>query len=169
MKQTRLHALSETHLMKSKKTVVVLVVAITAILFCVALTNMHLISTPRLVIRFEGKPASNVTLILPDGDAAPYQLDGDGSITAREIGWKESLILLTKPDGGGVSVGFPQHGTKVIDFQGRMTTTTIVQYFGLVSEQFESFSLTDADIADIERGRKSSEVVGRDCRRNPAS
>ncbi|QDT62486.1 hypothetical protein SV7mr_50340 [Stieleria bergensis] len=151
--------------MKSKKTVVVLVVAITAILFCAALTNMHYISTPRLVIRFEGKPASNVTLILPDGGAGSYQLDGDGSITAREIGWTESLILLPKLDGGGVSVGFPQHGTKVIDFQGRMTTTTIVQYFGLVSEQFESFSLTDADIADIESGQKSSAEIVEEIRR----
>ena len=151
--------------MKSKKTVVVLVVAITAILFCVALTNMHYISTPRLVIRVEGKPASNVTLILPDGGAGPYQLDGDGSITAREIGWRESLILLPKPDGGGVSVGFPQHGTKVIDFQGRMTTTKIVQYFGLVSNQSEAFTLTDADIADIESGRKSSAEIVEEIRR----
>ncbi|WP_145295835.1 hypothetical protein [Crateriforma conspicua] len=127
---------------------------------------MHTISTPRLVIRFEGKPASNVTLILPDGDAAPYQLDGDGSITAREIGWRESLILLPKPDGGGVSVGFPQHGTKVIDFQGRMTTTTIVQYFGLVSNQSEAFTLTDADIADIESGRKSSAEIVEEIRRS---
>ena len=154
--------------MKSKKTVVVLVVAITAILFCVALTNMHLISTPSLVIRFEGKPASHVTLILPDGSAGPYQLDAEASITAREFGWSESLILLPKPDGGGVSVGFPRHGTKVIDFQGRMTTTTIVQYFGLVSEQFESFSLTDADVADIESGRKSSAEIVKEIRRSKA-
>ena len=86
--------------MKSKKAVGVLLTAMTAILFCVALTNMYLISTPGLVIRFEGKPASNVTLILPDGGDGPYQLDEEGSITARKIGWSESLILLPKPDGG---------------------------------------------------------------------
>jgi hypothetical protein len=154
--------------MKAKNTVVFTMVAIIAILLCVALANMHLISTPRLAIRFEGKPASNVTLILPDGGAGPYQLDEEGSITAREIGWTESLILLPKPDGGGVSVGFPRHGTKVIDFQGRMTTTTIVQYLGLVSEQFESFSLTDADIADIESGRKSSAEIVKEIRRSKA-
>jgi hypothetical protein len=152
--------------MKSKKMVVVLVTAMTAILFCVALTNMHLISTPRLVIRFEGKPASNVTLILPDGGDGPYQLDEEGSITAREIGWSESLILLPKSDGGGVTVGFPRHGTKVIDFQGRMTTTTTVQYFGLASNQSESFTLTDADIADIESGRKSSAEIREEIRRS---
>jgi hypothetical protein len=150
--------------MKSMKTVIVLVTAITAILFIVALTNMHLISTPRLVIRFDGKPASNVTLILPDCGDGPYRLDEEGSITAREIGWKESLILLPKPDGGGVSVSFPRHGTKVIDFQGRMTTTMIVQYFGLVSNQSEAFSLTDEDIADIESGRKSSAEIVKEIR-----
>lgn len=155
----------ETDVMKTKKTVVLLVVAITAILFCVALTNMHYISTPRLVVRFEGKPASNAILILPEGGDGPYQLDEEGSITAREIGWSESLILLPKPDGGGVSVSFPRHGTKVIDFQGRMTTTTIVQYFGLVSNQSEAFSLTDADIADIETGRKSSAEIVQEIRR----
>jgi hypothetical protein len=151
--------------MKSKKMVVVLVTAMIAILVCVALTNMHLISTPRLVIRFEGKPASNVKLMLPIGSAGPYQLDEEGSITAREIGWK-SLILLPKPDGGGVSVGFPRHGTQVIDFQGRMTTTTIVQYFGLVSNQSESFTLTDRDVEDIKSGRKSSAEIVEEIRRS---
>lgn len=130
-----------------------------ATLFCVAVANMRYISTPRLVIKFDGEPASNATLILPDGSDGPYQLDDNGSITARAIGWSESLILLPRPGGGGVTVGFPQHGTKVIDFQGRMTVTTIVQYFGLVSERFESFDLTDKEIAEIESGRNSSAEI----------
>jgi hypothetical protein len=112
-----------------------------------------------LVIKFDGKPASNVALILPIGSGRPYQLDADGSITARALG-SGDYILVPKPDGGGVSVGFPKHGTKVVDFQGRMVTTTYVRYFGLLSEEFESFNLTDAEVADIESGRKSSvEIV----------
>ena len=134
--------------MKVNKTSVLIVLAIATILFCVALANMHHISTPRLAITFDGKPASNVRLIVPVGSCRPYQLDGEGSITARALR-SGGLILIPKPDGGGVSVGFPKHGTKVVDFQGRMTTT-IVQYFGLVSNQYEAFSLTDAEVADID-------------------
>jgi hypothetical protein len=150
---------------RANKTTLLFVLALFVILFCVALANIRYISTPRLVIKFDGKPASNVTLILPDGGDGPYQLDEEGSITVREIGWSESLILLPKPDGGGVTVGFPRHGTKVIDFQGRMTTITIVQYFGLVSNQSEAFTLTDADIADIESGRRSSAEIVEEIRR----
>jgi hypothetical protein len=151
--------------MEANKTTLFFILGLLVILFCVALANIRYISTPRLVIKFDGKPASNVTLILPDGGDGPYQLDEEGSITAREIGWSESLILLPKPDGGGVTVGLPRHGTKVIDFQGRMTTTTIVQYFGLVSNQSEAFTLSDADIADIESGRRSSAEIVEEIRR----
>jgi len=151
--------------MRANKTTLLFVLALFVILFCVALASTRYISTPRLVVKFDGKPASNVTLILPVGGDGPYQLDEQGSITAREIGWSESSILLPKPDGGGVTVGFPRHGTKVIDFQGRMTTTTVVQYFGLVSNQSEAFTLTDADIADIESGRRSSAEIVEEIRR----
>jgi hypothetical protein len=69
-------------------------------------------------------------------------------------------------DGGGVTVGFPRHGTKVIDFQGRMATTTIVQYFGLMSNRYESFSYTDAEAADIVSGRRSSAEIVEDIRQS---
>ena len=127
---------------------------IVAVLSCIGLVNIRYIATPRLVIKFDGEPASNVTLIMPVSGDGLYRLDEQGSITARELGWNESCILVPRPDGGGVTVCFPKHGTKEVDFQGRVTITRIVKYFGLVSEQFEEFSLTDADIADIESGRK---------------
>ena len=123
--------------MRANKTTIIIVLVLFVILFCVAVANMRYITPPRLVITFDGEPASNVTLILPMNEDGPYQLDDDGSITARGLG-SEGLILIPTPDGGGVSVGFPQHGTRVVDFQGRMTITTIVQYFGLVSEQYLS-------------------------------
>lgn len=145
--------------MRANKTTRLFVLVMFVILFCVALANIRYISTPRLVIKFDGKPASNVALILPDGSDGPYQLNEAGSITAREIGWTESMILLPRPDGGGVSVGFPQHGTRVVDFQGRMTVTTILQYFGLVSEKYESFDSTDEEMAEIASGRKSSAEI----------
>jgi hypothetical protein len=48
----------------------------------------------------------------------------------------------------------------VVDFQGRITIITIVQYFGLVSNQSEAFCLTDAEVADIDSGRRSlAEIV----------
>jgi hypothetical protein len=151
--------------MRVNKTSVFIVTAIAAVLFCVALANMRYITPPRLVIKFDGKPASNVALILPMGNERPYELDADGSITARTLGSGDP-ILIPKPDGGGVSVGFPKHGTKVVDFQGHMTTTTIVQYFGLVSEQYESFNLTDEEIAEIESGRKSSAEIVEEIRQS---
>ena len=39
-----------------------------------------------------------------------------------------------------VAVGFPRHGNKVIDFRGRMTITTAVQYFGIATEQYALFT-----------------------------
>lgn len=130
------------------------------ILFCIAIANTCYISTPRLVIRFHGRPLSNVTLLLPNGGDGPYQLDDDGSITARELGWRETSILVPFPDGsGGAKVDFPKHGTKTVDFRGHMTTTEIVQYFGLVSEEFEAFNLSDEEIAYIVSGRKSSAEI----------
>jgi hypothetical protein len=151
--------------MRVNKKSVFILIAIAAILPCVALANMPYTSTPRLVIKFDGRPASNVTLILPLGSDGPYRLDSDGSITAREL-CSRDYILVPCPDGGGVSVRFPRHGTKVVDFQGRMTTTTIVQYFGVVSDQSESFTLTDEEVADIESGRRSSAEIVEEIRRS---
>jgi hypothetical protein len=145
--------------MRANKTTLIFLLVLFVILFCVALANTRYISTPRLVIKFEGKPLSHVTLVLPTGSDGPYQLDKEGSITAREIGWTETSILVPFPDGGGATVGFPKHGTKTVDFQGRVTTTTLVQYFGLVSEEFESFNLTEEEMADIESGRRSSAEI----------
>ena len=136
---------------------------IVVVLFCVGLVNFHSISPPRLVIRFAGDPASNLPLILPRSADGPYRLDEQGSITVREIGGSESCILVPLPDGGSVTVRFPKHGTKEVDFQDRVTTTRIVKYFGLVSEQF---SLTDADITDIGNGRSSSAEIGEAMRRS---
>jgi len=136
---------------------------IVVVLFCVGLVNFHSISPPRLVIRFAGDPASNLPLILPCSADGPYRLDEQGSITVREIGGSESCILVPLPDGGSVTVRFPKHGTKEVDFQDRVTTTRIVKYFGLVSEQF---SLTDADITDIGNGRSSSAEIGEAMRRS---
>ena len=130
---------------------------IVVVLFCVGLLNYRSISPPRLVIRFDGEPASNLPLILPHSADGPYRLDEQGSITAQEIGRSESCILVPLPDGGSVTVCFPKHGTKEVDFQGRVTTTRIVKYFGLVSEQFTQ---TDADITDIGNGRSSSAEIG---------
>ncbi len=142
---------------RANKTTLLFVLGLLVILFCVALANTRYISTPRLVIKFDGRPLSNVTLLLPNGGDGPYQLDDDGSITARELGWRETSILVPFPDGsGGATVDFPKHGTKTVDFRGRMTTTEIVQYFGLVSEEFEAFNLSDEEMADIESGRRSS-------------
>lgn len=131
--------------MRANKTTLLFVLGLFVILFCVAPANMHYISTPRLVIKFDGKPASNVTLILPSGKKRSHQLDADGSITSRGLG-SNSLILIPKPGGGAVSVGFPPHGTKVVDIRDRMTITTHSRYFGLVSEQFESFDLSDDQV-----------------------
>ena len=136
---------------------------IVVVLFCVGLVNFHSISPPRLVIRFAGDPASNLPLILPRSADGPYRLDEQGSITVREIDGSESCILVPLPDGGSVTVRFPKHGTKEVDFQDRVTTTRIVKYFGLVSEQF---SLTDADITDIGNGRSSSAEIGEAMRRS---
>jgi hypothetical protein len=146
--------------MRAKKTTLLFVLGLLVILFCVALANIRYISTPRLVIKFHGRPLSNVTLLLPNGGDGPYQLDDDGSITARELGWRETSILVPFPDGSGAAtVDFPKHGTKTVDFRGRMTTTEIVQYFGLVSNRYESFSYTDAEAADIVSGRRSSAEI----------
>ena len=139
---------------------------IVVVLFCVGLVSHRSISPPRLVIRFDGEPASNLPLILPHSADGPYRLDEQGSITAREIGRSESCILVPSPDGGSVTVCFPTHGTKEVDFQGRVTTTRIVKYFGLVSDHFEEFSLTDADITDIGNGRSSSAEIGEPMRRS---
>ena len=136
---------------------------IVVVLFCVGLLNYRSISPPRLVIRFDGEPASNLPLILPHSADGPYRLDEQGSITAQEIGRSESCILVPLPDGGSVTVRFPKHGTKEVDFQDRVTTTRIVKYFGLVSEQS---SLTDADITDIGNGRSSSAEIGEAMRRS---
>ena len=136
---------------------------IVVVLFCVGLLNDRSISPPRLVIRFDGEPASNLPLILPHSAYGPYRLDEQGSINAQEIGRSESCILVPLPDGGSVTVRFPKHGTKEVDFQDRVTTTRIVKYFGLVSEQF---SLTDADITDIGNGRSSSAEIGEAMRRS---
>jgi hypothetical protein len=153
--------------MRANKTLIWGGIAIMAILFCVALANMRYITPPRLVIKFDGKPLRNVTLLLPNGGDGPYQLDDDGSITARELGWSETSILVPFPDGGGAAtVDFPKHGTKTVDFRGRMTTTEIVQYFGLVSNRYESFSYTDAEAADIESGRRSSAEIMEEIRQN---
>jgi hypothetical protein len=153
--------------MQANKKLMLVVTALVAILFCVALANMRYITPPRLVIKFHGRPLSNVTLLLPNGGDGPYQLDDEGSITARELGWRETSILVPFPDGsGGATVDFPKHGTKVIDFQGRMNTTTIVQYFGLVSEEYESFKYTDEEMADIVSGRKSSAEIMEEIRQN---
>ena len=133
---------------------------IVVVLFCVGLLNYRSISPPRLVIRFDGEPASNLPLILPHSADGPYRLDEQGSITVREIGGSESCILVPLPDGGSVTVRFPKHGTKEVDFQDRVTTTRIVKYFGLVSDQFEEFPLTDTDITDIGSGRSSSTEIG---------
>ena len=136
---------------------------IVVVLFCVGLLNDRSISPPRLVIRFDGEPASNLPLILPHSADGPYRLDEQGSITAQEIGRSESCILVPSPDGGSVTVRFPKHGTKEVDFQDRVTTTRIVKYFGLVSEQF---SQTDADITDIGNGRSPSAEIGEAMRRS---
>jgi hypothetical protein len=144
--------------MKNRKRVFFTVIAIAAILFCVAVANIRYISTPRVVIKFDGKPASNVILVLPRGSGGPYRLDTEGSITVRELG-SGGPILIPKPDGGGVSVGFPQHGTKVVDIRDRVTLSTVVQYFGLVSAEFESFNLTDQQVKDIQAGRKTQDEV----------
>ena len=136
---------------------------IVVVLFCVGLLNYRSISPPRLVIRFDGEPASNLPLILPRSTYGPYRLDEQGSINAQEIGRSESCILVPLPDGGSVTVCFPKHGTKEVDFQGRVTTTRIVKYFGLVLEQFTQ---TDADITDIGNGRSSSAEIGEAMRRS---
>jgi hypothetical protein len=145
--------------MRVNKTLILGVTVIAAILLCAMLANMRYITPPRLMIKFDGKPASNVRLVLPASSEGPFQLDKEGSITAREIGWTETSILVPFPNGGGASVGFPKHGTKTVDFQGRVTTTTVVQYFGLVSDQYQSFNLTDEEMADIESGRRSSAEI----------
>jgi hypothetical protein len=150
--------------MRTIKTMMWVGIAVVAILFCIVLANMRFINPPRLVIKVDGKPASNRTLILPVGSERPYQLDADGSVTTQALD-SRGPILIPKPDGGGVSVHFPQHGTKVIDFQSRMKTTTIVQFFGLVSERHESFNLTDEEMADIESGRRSSAEIVEEIRR----
>lgn len=133
-------------------------VAVAAILVRVAMMNPQYISTPRLVVKFEGKPLSNVALVLPSRSGAPFTLDSEGSITVRELG-SGGPILVPLPNGGAAAVGFPQHGTKIVDFQGPVTTTTFVQYFGFVSNQSESFSLTDAQQAELESGSKSMEEI----------
>jgi hypothetical protein len=80
---------------------VLIVIAIAAIVSCLALANIQHISTPRLVIKFDGKPASDVKLILPVSSDRRYQLDGGGGISVRALG-SGGPILIPKPDGGEV-------------------------------------------------------------------
>ena len=89
--------------MRANKTTLLFVLGLFMILFCAVPANMHYISTPRLVIKFDGKPASNVTLILPAGNKRSHQLDADGAgknttklATAIEV----AKALLAKPVDG---------------------------------------------------------------------
>ena len=90
------------------------------------------------------------------GVGAPFTLDSKGSITVRELG-SGGPILVPFPNGGGATVGFPQHGTKIVDFQAPVTTSSFVRYFGLLSNQSDSISLTDAQQAELESGSRSME------------
>ena len=137
-----------------RKSVIIVSVAVAVVvLLWAGVANIGYMSPPRLVIKFDGEPAANVTLTLPLSNRVPYQLDDDGSITLPTLG-SESSILVPRPTGGAVSVRFPKHGTKTIDIRDRMTTTTVVQYFGLVKNQIEQFDLTEEQVAEIESGQR---------------
>lgn len=60
--------------MRVNKTTLLFVLGLLVILFCIALANTRYISTPRLVIKFHGRPLSNVTLLVPNGGDGPYQI-----------------------------------------------------------------------------------------------
>ena len=136
-----------------KSVLIVSLVAAGAITFCVLLANISYISVPVLVIKFNGKPASNAALILPVSGDQTFQLDDKGSI--KSISRNSNVILIRKPDGGGVSVRFPKHGTKTIDFRKQLQTVTLVQYFGLVRHDYEQVDLTNEQVAEIKSGRKT--------------
>lgn len=144
---------------------VVAIVAGVVILLWIALANVHVFSPPRLVIKFNGKPASNVTLILPIDGGQVYQLDENGSInlpTPRS----DSAILVPRPNGGALSVRFPSHGTKTVNCRGKMNTVSVVQYFGLVNNRYEQFTLMKSQVAEIESGNKTLVDIEEQVRRS---
>lgn len=147
-----------------KPVFMVAVVVAGTILLCAVLANFYLISPPRLVVTFGGTPASNVPLILPLGSGRPYQLDEDGSIKSPTPG-TQSAILVPRPDGGAVSVRFPKHGRKTVDFRDQVQTVTVVQYFGFVHKQSQLFALTKEQVAEIESGHKSLADIEEQIRR----
>ena len=143
----------------------VAIVAGVVILLWIALANIHVFSPPRLVIKFNGKPASNVTLILPIDGGQVYQLDENGSINSR-TSISESAILVPRPNGGALSVRFPSHGTKTVNCQGKMNTVSVVQYFGLVNNRYEQFTLMKSQVAEIESGNKTLVDIEEQIRRS---
>lgn len=148
-----------------RKPVFMVAVAVAGtILLCAVLANFHLISPPRLVVTFGGTPASNVPLILPLGSGRPYQLDENGSIKSLTPG-TQSAILVPRPGGGAVSVRFPTHGTKTVDFGDQVQTVTVAQYFGLVHKQIQLVALTKEQVAEIESGHKSLADIEEQIRR----
>ena len=152
--------------MKMRKPLITVLAIVAGVaLLGAGLANMHYMLPPRLVVKFDGQPAANEVLILPLSSSAPYQLDDDGSITSPTPG-SESAILIPRPTGGAVSVRFPKHGTKTVDIRDQMTTTTVVQYFGLVKNQIEQFDLTKEQVGQIESGQRSLENIQDQIRRS---
>ena len=141
------------------------VIVAATISLCVGLANIHLLSPPRLTIKFDGKPAANTMLLLPLSSIEPHQLDEAGCITSPN---PESAcaILVPRPTGGAVSVRFPEHGMKTVDIRDQMMTITFVKYFGLVSNQVEQFALTQQQVAEIESGQRTLSDVQNHTRRS---
>lgn len=116
-------------------------------------SNVHNISPPTIIVLFDGEVAANKPLILPASGEGVVKLDQAGSIQ-RSAMLGGSAIMLSKPDGGVVSVQFPKHGKKSVDIRKGIIYVTIEQYFGLLKTQVEQVDLTQLQTEKIKNDKQ---------------
>ena len=111
--------------------------SLTAVLL--GFVSVAMTSAPKLLLSFDGQPASLAQATLPGLGGKVVRFDTTGCLQSREFA--SQIIFVRGPGGQNFAIRFPNYANKRVDISDNVVRTWSTEYWGLVPTYFEQANL----------------------------
>ena len=101
--------------------------------------SVAMTSAPKLLLSFDGQPASLAQATLPGLGGKVVRFDTTGCLQSREFA--SQIIFVRGPGGQNFAIRFPNYATKRVDISDNAVRTWPTDYWGLVPTYVEQVDL----------------------------
>ena len=111
--------------------------SLTAVLL--GFVSVAMTSAPKLLLSFDGQPASLAQATLPGLGGKVVRFDTTGCLQSREFA--SQVVLVRRPGGQNFAIRFPNYANKRVDISDNAVRTWSTDYWGLVPTYVEQVDL----------------------------